>query len=74
MYADFIAVVLAYRSRVLEDHDLQVSSLLMMEDTPSIVLNNFVCNLEAHVLALMQSAPPIEADKYRLPKEGKTKK
>ena len=50
---------------------LQVSSVLMMEDTPSIALTGFTHNLEACVIVFIQSALPIEAEEYTLPKDGR---
>ena len=41
----------------------------MMEDTQSIALTEFVCNLEACVSAFIQTAPPIEAEEFGLAKK-----
>ena len=46
----------------------------MMEDTLLIGLTKFICNLEACVFAFIQSALPIEAEEYGLPKDRKAKK
>ena len=46
----------------------------MMEDTLLIVITEFIHNLEAGVFAFMQSAPPINAEGYRLSKNGKVGK
>ena len=45
----------------------------MLANLPAIVLTEFTHNLEACIFALMQTAPPIEAEEYGLPKKGKTK-
>ena len=61
-----------HRDRVLEDHALQVSDIIMMEKTPSIT--KFNPNLKAGVFALMQTALPIEAEVFGLPKDAKAGK
>ena len=65
---------LVHRAHVLQNHALHVSNLLIMEDTPSIALTEFICNLEARVFTFMRSALPIEAEEYGLPKDRTTKK
>ena len=45
-----------HRACVLEDNALQVSNVIMVEGTPSIVLTESICNLEACFFALMQYA------------------
>ena len=75
-YADLVvAHHSVHRALVLEDHALQVSNALLMEDTLSIAFTEFLfaifrlvssssCNLQM----------PIEAEEYGLPKDGKTNK
>ena len=75
MYVDLVvARHLVPKAHVLEDHTLQVLNLVMMEDTPLIALTEFIRNFKASVFAFMQSAPPIEAEEYGLPEDGKANK
>ena len=64
----------AQQVRVLEDHSLQVLNLLMLPNSPAIALTKFICNLEARVFVLIQTALRIEAKEDGLPKKGKTEK
>ena len=48
-----------------------VLNVIMLENTPLIVLTELIRNLEACVFALMQTALPIEAEEFGLPKERK---
>ena len=65
MYVDLVvAHHSVHRACVREDHNLQVSNIIVMEDTLSIALLEFIRNVKAHVFAFMQTAPPIEAEEY----------
>ena len=63
----------AHRSHALEHYALQVSNVIMNEDT-RLILTKFVCNLKALFFAFMQADPPIEAEDYGIAKTGKTDK
>ena len=62
------------KPRLLEDHALQVANILMLANSTEIVLTEFIRNLKAHVFALVQTPPFIEAEEYNLPKKGKAEK